>query len=145
VPDGMPQDQKAYNEQVIEEFRANDGVLGPPFSGEGLLLLTTTGGKSGAQRTTPMMFVDRGDDVVMVIASNMGAPLHPDWYRNLVANPVVTVERPHRAPYEARARTATGDERTRLWEDLVGGYPFFADHQAGAEREIPLVLVEPIG
>ena len=142
--DGTPQDHNAYNRTVIEEFRANDGVMGPPFSGEGLLLLTTTGARSGEPRTTPMMFVDRGD-AVMVIASNMGAARHPDWYRNLVANPTVTVERPHRQPYEARARTATGDERARLWAELVAGHPFFADHQAGTEREIPLVLLEPVG
>jgi len=142
MSDGMPQDQKAYNAKVIEEFRANDGVMGPPFSGEGLLLLTTTGARSGEERTCPMMFVDQGE-TVMVIASNMGAPSHPAWYRNLVAHPEVTVERPHRPAYAATARTAAGDERARLWAGLLEGFPFFADHQAGTEREIPLVVLDP--
>lgn len=140
MPD-ISDDQRETNRRVIEEFRANGGVLGPPFSGGNLLLLTTTGARTGRRHTTPMMFVPQGDRL-MVIASNIGAPTHPDWYRNLVANPTVTVELGTET-FEARATTATGEERARLWASLLEGFPFFADHQAETDREIPLVLLEP--
>lgn len=140
MPD-ISDDQRETNRRVIEEFRANGGVLGPPFSGGNLLLLTTTGARTGRRHTTPMMFVPQGDRL-MVIASNIGAPTHPDWYRNLVANPTVTVELGTET-FEARATTATGEERARLWASLLEGFPFFADHQAKTDREIPLVLLEP--
>jgi deazaflavin-dependent oxidoreductase (nitroreductase family) len=144
VPD-VPADVRETNRRVIAEFRANGGVMGPPFSGGNLLLLTTTGARSGRRYTTPMMFVRpsaRPDDGrLMVIASNLGAPSHPDWYRNLVANPRVTVELGTET-FEATATTATGDERARLWAALLESHPFFADHQAKTSREIPLVLLE---
>lgn len=139
-------DQRETNRRVIEEFRANGGVLGPPFSGGNMLLLTTTGARTGRRHTTPMMFVPLGDGPgarLMVIASNVGAPAHPDWYRNLVAWPTVTVEVGDET-FTARATTATGEERARLWAALVAGFPFFADHQAKTEREIPLVLLERV-
>jgi deazaflavin-dependent oxidoreductase (nitroreductase family) len=82
----LPADMRAHNQKVIEEFRANGGAGDRP-----LLLLTTTGVRSGARRTTPMMYVPDGDRL-LVIASNAGAPKHPDWYRNLAADPRVTVE-----------------------------------------------------
>jgi deazaflavin-dependent oxidoreductase (nitroreductase family) len=140
VPD-VPSDVRETNRRVIEEFRANGGVMGPPFSGGSLLLLTTTGARSGRSYTTPMMFVPQEDGRLMVIASNLGAPSHPDWYRNLVAHPRVTVELGTET-FDARATTATGDERARLWAALLEGHPFFADHQAKTSREIPLVLLE---
>lgn len=132
-------DQRAYNRQVIEEFRANGGVLGPPFSGGSVLLLTTTGRRTGRPYTAPMMFKPAGDRL-MVIASNIGAPRHPDWYENLVANPTVTVE-VGTERYTAKATTATGEERAALWADLLATHPFFADHQAKTDRQIPLVLL----
>jgi deazaflavin-dependent oxidoreductase (nitroreductase family) len=136
-----PPDVRETNKRVIQEFRANGGVLGPPFSGGSLLLLTTIGARSGRPYTTPMMFVRQDDGRLMVIASNIGAPSHPDWYRNLVANPRVTVE-VGTETFEATATTATGDERAPLWAALVESHPFFADHQAKTSREIPLVLLE---
>jgi len=135
-----PDERIAHNRTVIEEFRANDGVMGPPFSGTGMLLLSTTGARTGRPRTWPMMFVPR-DDGVMVSASNMGAAEHPAWYRNLVANPQVTVELPGET-FTAVARTAVGEERARLWAALLESHPFFADHQADIDREIPLVVLE---
>jgi deazaflavin-dependent oxidoreductase (nitroreductase family) len=119
-------------------------VLGPPFSGGDLLLLTTTGARSGRRYTTPMMFVRQDGGRLgrlMVIASNIGAPTHPDWYRNLAAHPRVTVE-VGTETFDATATTATGDERARLWAALVESHPFFVDHQAKTSREIPLVLLE---
>ena len=100
----MPDDMRAYNRQVIEEFRANDGILGPPFAGDSTLLLTTKGARTGRSHTVPIMFKEDGDRL-LVIASASGAPRHPDWYRNLVAYPEVVVER-GADRFDAVARTA---------------------------------------
>ena len=139
----MPDDMRAYNRKVIEEFRANDGILGPPFTGDSTLLLTTTGARTGRSHTVPIMFKEDGDRL-LVIASASGAPRHPDWYRNLVAHPDVVVER-GADRFDAVARTADGDERERLWRELLETHPFFADHQAQVTRQIPLVLLERPG
>ena len=138
----MPADMRAYNRQVIEEFRANAGVLGGQFAGGNMLLLTTTGRTTGEPHTAPMMFKEPGDRRLLVIASNNGATAHSSWYRNLVAHPDVIVERgPER--FEATARTAEGAEREALWADLVASHPFFVEHQQQAgTRQIPLVVLE---
>jgi deazaflavin-dependent oxidoreductase (nitroreductase family) len=133
-------DQNTYNHQLIEEFRANRGKSGGPMEGRPLLLLTTTGAKSGQLRTTPMMYIPDGDRL-LVIASNAGAPVHPDWYRNLVAYPEVTVEVGNEI-FEAIAIVTEGPERQRLWTRIVGLYPFFADHQAKVTRQIPVIVLE---
>ena len=130
----LPADMKAYNRKVIEEYRANKGAGGRP-----LLLLTTTGARTGEPRTTPMMYVRDGDRL-LVIASNAGAPKHPDWYRNVVANPEVTVE-VDTEKFEATAEGPSGAERDRLFAGIVEKYPFFADHQAGVTRTIPVVVL----
>ena len=140
---GMPEDMRAYNRQVIEEFRSNAGILGPPFSGDSTLLLTTRGVRTGRSHTVPIMFKEDGD-LLLVIASNSGAARHPDWYFNLIEHPRVVVER-GADRFEAEARTAEGEERERLWADLVDTHPFFADHQAQVTRQIPLVLLEAVG
>jgi deazaflavin-dependent oxidoreductase (nitroreductase family) len=130
----LPADMKAHNRKVIEEYRANQGAGGRP-----LLLLTTTGARTGEPRTTPMMYVPDGDRL-LVIASNAGAPKHPDWYHNVVANPDVTVE-VDAERYEATAEVPSGAERDRLFDGIVAKYPFFADHQAGVTRTIPVVVL----
>ena len=133
-------DQNNYNRQLIEEFRANRGKSGGPMEGRPLLLLTTTGAKSGQLRTTPMMYIPDGDRL-LVIASNAGAPVHPDWYRNLVAYPEVTVEVGNEI-FEAITIVTEGPERQRLWTRVVELYPFFADHQAKVTRQIPVIVLE---
>ncbi len=133
-------DQNTYNRQLIEEFRANRGKSGGPMEGRPLLLLTTTGAKSGQLRTTPMMYIPDGDRL-LVIASNAGAPVHPDWYRNLVAYPEVTVEVGNEI-FEAITIVTEGPERQRLWTRVVELYPFFADHQAKVTRQIPVIVLE---
>jgi deazaflavin-dependent oxidoreductase (nitroreductase family) len=106
---------------------------------ERILLLTTTGRRSGAPRTTPMMF-HRDGDRLLVIASSAGAPADPDWYRNLVAHPTVKVELDTET-YEATATPAKGEEYDRLWTMLKEKYPFFVDHEAKAGRRIPVVIL----
>ena len=129
-------DQNDYNRQLIEEFRADRSK----FGGRPLLLLTTTGAKSGQRRTTPMMYVRNGDHL-MVIASNVGAPTHPAWYHNLMAHPDVTVEVGNET-FEATAIVTTGEERHRLWTRIVELHPFFSEHQAKTTRQIPVIILE---
>lgn len=133
-------DQQAYNQQVIAGFRASGRGTTGEFAGRPLLLLTTTGRRTGQARTTPMMYVPDGDRV-LVLASNAGAPEDPDWYRNLVADPSVTVEVAGEQ-YPATASTVQGEERERLWTGITADYPFFVEHQAGITRQIPVVALE---
>ena len=133
-------DQNAINRKMIDDFRASRSATGRPMDGRPLLLLTTTGARSGQHRTTPMMFIRDGDQL-LVIASNAGAPRHPDWYHNLVAHPRVTIE-VGAETYDATARVLEGSERQRLWESITRQYPFFADHQAKVSRQIPVVVLE---
>ncbi|HET9999935.1 MAG TPA: nitroreductase family deazaflavin-dependent oxidoreductase [Ktedonobacteraceae bacterium] len=136
----MEHNQHGYNQRLIEEFRADRSNNGEAFKGRPLLLLTTTGARSGQRRTTPMMYVFDGDRL-LVIASNAGAPKHPAWYRNLVAHPQVTVE-VGKETYEATAIVTEGAERQQLWTRIVEQYPFFADHQAKITRQIPVIALE---
>ena len=132
-------DQNTYNRQLIEEFRADRDRGGGAMKGRPLLLLTTTGAKSGQLRTKPMMYIPDGDRL-LVIASNAGAPTHPDWYRNVVAHPEVTVE-VGSDTFKAIAIVTEGLERQRLWSRVVELYPFFADHQAKTSRQIPVIVL----
>ncbi|OLT20382.1 hypothetical protein BJF78_09780 [Pseudonocardia sp. CNS-139] len=125
------------NRRVIAQFRTGGAVDG--MRREGIVLLTTTGRRSGRPYTAPMMF-HRDGDRVLVIASNIGAPRHPDWYLNLVADPHVTVELPDET-YAGVAAPLTGDDRAKTWETLKSTYPFFADHETRTSREIPVVAL----
>ena len=127
---------RAYNRKLIEEFRANGRRMGE----RQLLVLTTTGARTGRRHSTPMMYVPDGDRVI-VIASNAGAPRHPDWYRNLVANPEVTVE-VDGEEYPATAVPLDGAEYADRWAGITSRYPFFTEHQANVSRRIPLVALE---
>ncbi|MBB2914620.1 deazaflavin-dependent oxidoreductase (nitroreductase family) [Streptosporangium becharense] len=136
----MPND---FNQQVIEEFRANGGRVGGPFEGGRLLLLTTTGARSGVPHTTPVGYLPDGGDRVLVIASAGGAPRHPDWFHNLVADPRVTVE-DGVFTYEARAVVLEGAERDRAFARAAEADPGWAVYQAGTTRVIPVVALEQV-
>ncbi|MEV6924323.1 nitroreductase family deazaflavin-dependent oxidoreductase [Dactylosporangium sp. NPDC051485] len=129
----VPADLKGANQKLIAEFRA----AGRELEGRPLLLLTTTGRRSGEPYTTPMMYV-RLDDRLLVIASAAGAPKHPDWYRNLEAGPAVTVEM-EGEEFPATATPTAGADRDALFARIAERYPFFTDHQAGTDRTIPVV------
>ena len=107
------------------------------------LLLTTTGRKSGEKYVFPLFYGETGKGGYFVVASKGGAPEHPGWYRNLLANPEVEIQVGTRK-LTARARTATGEERTRLWEQGLKVWPPYADYQKKTEREIPVVVLEPV-
>jgi deazaflavin-dependent oxidoreductase (nitroreductase family) len=129
-----------WNTKIIEEFRANEGRVGGPFQGAPMLLLTTTGRRTGERRTNPMMYMADGDRL-LVFASKGGAPTNPDWYRNLVSDPKVTVEVGTES-YQAHATVLQGDERDRLYAEQSRRYPGFAEYQANTSRIIPVVALE---
>jgi deazaflavin-dependent oxidoreductase (nitroreductase family) len=132
-------DRNDFNRRLIEEFRANEGKVGGPLERTPMLLLTTIGARSGQRRTTPMGYLPDGNRLV-VIASNRGAPTHPDWYHNLVAHPEVTVE-VGTETFDAIAVVAEDSERDRLWARGVELFPTFAEHQAKTTRQIPVILL----
>lgn len=131
-----------FNQQVIAEFRANGGRVGGPFEGGRLILLTTTGAKTGARHTTPVGYLPDGDRIV-VLASAAGAPHHPDWYHNLVADPVVQVE-DGVFTYDAKATVLDGAERDELWARAVESDPGWAEYQAKTSRRIPVVALSEV-
>jgi deazaflavin-dependent oxidoreductase (nitroreductase family) len=131
-----------FNRKIIDEFRSNHGKVTGVFANAPLVLLTTTGAKSGREHTTPVVYTRDGDRIV-VIASKGGAPSHPAWYHNLVANPEVTVELPDET-YKARAVVAHGDERERLYRAQAELMPNFTEYQKKTTREIPVVVLERI-
>ncbi|MCK9893864.1 nitroreductase/quinone reductase family protein [Frankia sp. AgB32] len=164
-------DLRAVNQTVIAEYRATGGALVKTLPGSRLVLLTTTGRRTGKDHTTPLGYVtDTGDredqedpatpsattgpadlahptggrpDRIIVFASNMAAPRDPDWYRNLTANPKVVVEL-GTDRFEAEAVSAVDTERARLHEALVAAMPGLRDHQDRVDREIPVVVLSPL-
>ena len=129
------------NRKIIEEFRANDGIVGGMFEGMPLLLLHHVGAKSGTERVNPLAYQRLAGDSVAVFASKGGYPTNPDWFHNLVANPMVTVE-VGTGRYPAKARVATGEERERIWSAQKKAFPQFADYEAKVTREIPVVVLD---
>jgi deazaflavin-dependent oxidoreductase (nitroreductase family) len=132
-----------FNQAIIEEFRANEGVVGGPFQGAPVLLLTSTGARSGARRTTPVMYLPDGERMV-IFASKGGAPTNPAWYHNLVANPSATVE-VGTDTVDVDAAVTSGEERRRLFDRQAELYPQFADYAEKTSREIPVVALSPKG
>src|SRR5689334_788495 len=134
------------NRDVVEQFRANNGKISSGmFKGARLLLLTTTGARSGKERINPLAFTRDGDNYV-IIASKGGSPTHPDWYRNILANPEVGVEVATQSgvdQFRAQARIAEGSERQRLYDAQARVMPNFAEYQKKTDREIPVVVLEP--
>lgn len=130
-------DIKEINRRTIDQFRAGGPIDG--MQRANLLLLTTTGVKTGRRHTAPMMFV-RDADRLLVIASNMGATRHPDWYGNLVVDPQVLVEVGDES-YRANASPLVGAEYERLWASIKTSHSFFADHEAQVSRTIPVVAL----
>jgi deazaflavin-dependent oxidoreductase (nitroreductase family) len=135
-------DYNGFNNRLIEEFRANGGKVGGMFAGAPLLLLTTTGAKSGQARVAPLVYTTDGDRLV-VIASKGGAPTNPDWYHNLIANPEATVELGNET-FPARASVMEGAERDRLFEKQAKQMPNFAEYQRSTQRRIPVVVLNRV-
>ena len=131
-----------YNKQVITEFRANEGKVGGQMENMPVILLTMTGAKSGRTITKPLVYTTDGERIV-VIASFAGAPHHPGWYHNLVANPEVTLEIGTER-FRARAEVTSGEERQRLFDAQATQMPIFHDYQKKTSRQIPVVVFNRI-
>jgi deazaflavin-dependent oxidoreductase (nitroreductase family) len=142
VPQFSRAEMETFHGKVIDEFRANRGKVGGQFADAPLLLLTTTGAKSGQPHTTPVTY---GQDYsrFVVIAAKRGEPTNPDWYHNLVANPNVTVEVGDET-FRAVAHVAQGEERQRLFDELAAQRPNFREFQSKTSRQLPVVVLEPI-
>lgn len=132
-------DPNDWNQKIIEEFRANDGKVGGYFENMNLLLLHTTGAKSGQKRINPVAYTNQ-DGKLVVIASKGGAPTNPDWYYNIVANPEVSVE-VGTEQFQARASVAEEPERTHLYDSMAEQYPGFEEYRQKADREIPVITL----
>jgi deazaflavin-dependent oxidoreductase (nitroreductase family) len=131
-----------WNQQIIAEFRDNAGVVGGMFEGAPMVLLTSTGAKSGQPRVSPLMAQLSGDDIV-IFASKGGAPTHPDWYFNLRANPEATLEY-GTDTFPVKARVAEGDEREDLWTRQKTAYPQFQGYEDATTRVIPVIVLERV-
>jgi deazaflavin-dependent oxidoreductase (nitroreductase family) len=130
-----------FNTKVIEEFRANGGNVGGPFQGAPMVLLHHNGAKTGTERVNPLMYQQVGSSLA-IFASAGGGPRDPQWYRNLVAHPDVTLE-VGTSTVKARARTAEGSERESIWETQKEQYPQFAEYEKNtAPRVIPVVVLD---
>jgi deazaflavin-dependent oxidoreductase (nitroreductase family) len=126
-----------FNTSIIEEFRSNDGKVGGMFEGAPLLILHTTGARSGTERLAPLMYLDF-EDRMFVFASKAGADSHPDWYHNVKANAAVTIE----VGTDNHGKTAVEvdtDERDRIYAEQASRFDMFAQYQAGTDRAIPVI------
>ena len=130
----------SQNAPIIEEFRNNDGHVGGPFENIPLLLLHTTGVKSGADRVSPLAYRREGEAYV-VFGSKGGAPTMPDWIYNVTANPKVSIE-VGTERFDAVARIAEGDERERIWTEQKAEFPGFAAYEKATTRIIPVVILD---
>lgn len=134
-------DYSLLNEEHTKVYRETDGESGYIWNGAPILLLTTTGRRSGQQRTTPLIFGQDGDDY-LIVASMGGMPRHPWWYENLVANPEAEIQvKADTIP--VTARTASPDEKARLWPIMREIWPSYDAYQSRTEREIPVVVLTP--
>jgi deazaflavin-dependent oxidoreductase (nitroreductase family) len=134
-------DTTLLNEEHTRRYRETDGEVGYIWNGVPILLLTTTGRRSGLPRTTPLIFARDGDDY-LVVASLGGAPHHPNWYHNLLANPQAEIQvKAERIP--VTARTASDEEKPRLWRIVTDQWPNYDVYQTRTERPIPVVVLSP--
>jgi len=131
-----------FNRKIMEEFRANGGKVGGPFAGAPMLLITTTGAKTGRSFTTPLVYSKDGGRFV-IIASKAGAPTNPAWYHNLLAHPTVTIEMGTER-FQAKATPAKGDERERLFNQQAKAMPQFDEYRKKTTRQIPVIILEKV-
>lgn len=138
-----PQDMRRFNDALIAEFRANCGRLGGAFEGRQMLLLTTTGRHSGVPRTSPLAYSGE-DGRYVVTASNRGSDRHPEWYRNLLADPAALVEAGGRTLVVRATEIVDPAERDRLWVAHKALVPSFGDYESATARTIPVLVLEPL-
>lgn len=130
-----------WNQQIIDEFRANDGTVQTMGFGRALVLLHHTGARTGTERVSPVAAIRDGDDTWLVAASKGGAPDNPDWFHNLRAHPDVTIETPEAGTVEVRARVLEGDERDAAWARFTAMSEGFRSYEQKTSRVIPVVAL----
>jgi deazaflavin-dependent oxidoreductase (nitroreductase family) len=135
-------DYNEWNAKIIAEFRANAGKVGGQFANATMVLVTTTGARSGKLRINPLVYLPDGKRIV-IFASKAGAPTNPDWFYNLRANPLVTVE-VGAETYQARAVIIEGEERDRLYAAQVKRFSAFGEYEAKTTRKIPVIALERV-
>jgi deazaflavin-dependent oxidoreductase (nitroreductase family) len=138
----MTEQWKNWNQQIIDEFRANGGKVGGQFAGANLLILRTIGAKSGQRRESPVAYFREDDGSMVVVASKAGLPTNPDWYHNLKANPTFDVEVGTQT-LPVTAEEITGSEYAAKWAEIVAVAPGFGEYQTKTTRVIPLVRLTP--
>jgi deazaflavin-dependent oxidoreductase (nitroreductase family) len=129
-----------FGQEHVRRYQETDGAEGHEWQGVPTLILTTTGRHSGEGRSTPLIYGEHGNDY-LVVASQGGAPEHPNWYRNILENPEVRVQ-VKADRFAARARPAAPEERPELWQQMASIWPAYEDYQSQTDREIPVVLLE---
>ena len=134
---GAPGD---YNTKIIEEFRANEGRVGGPWAGTPMILIHHVGARSGIERVSPLGCFPQADGRYAIVASNGGAPAHPDWYYNLNANPRMTIEVGTQT-FTVLAEELDDTARAELWPDLVAEHPSLGEFQARTTRQIPVFIL----
>jgi deazaflavin-dependent oxidoreductase (nitroreductase family) len=137
-----PPAQQRYNELLIEQFRTNAGTLTGQFAELPVLLLKTIGAKTGAPRTTPLVYFQDGDRY-LIVASKAGAHSNPAWYHNLRATPTASVELPTES-FDVQVRITQGAERDRLFEKVAEHFPIYGDYQHKTGRRIPVIVLERV-
>lgn len=136
-------DTDDWNQQIIEEFRENDGKVGGPFEGSPMVLIHHVGAKTGTERVNPLMCRVEGDRI-FIFASKAGAPDNPDWYHNLKANPETTVEYGAERDVPVRVTELEGAERDRVWEAQKSEWPQFAEYEESTDRTIPVLALDRV-
>lgn len=131
-----------YTRALVNEYRENGGKVSGTFADVPLLLLITIGAKSGKPRISPLIYTTHGDHLA-IIASKGGAPTHPDWYHNLIATPVATVELGTKT-FQVRAKVANPADRDRLYAKMVEQWPDFAEYEKRTTRKIPVIVLERV-
>lgn len=140
----MPHDDAGFNAMTIKDFRAHEGrITEGRLAGSSVLLMTSTGARSGTAGTAPLGYTRDGDRYV-IVGSNSGKDRHPAWLANVRANPVVTVE-VGTETFEARATVTEGPERRRLLDQHIAAIPIFARYEQMTSRQLPVVVLERIG
>ena len=135
-------DANDFNEQIIEEFRGNAGVVGGPFEGASLLILHSKGAKSGTERLNPLLCFNVDGGGVAIIASAAGGPKHPAWFHNLIANPDVTMEIGAETDVKVKARNTDGAERDKIYADAKANFAGFAEYEKSTDRTFPVFVLD---
>ena len=138
-------DVQKWNDQIIDEFRQNDGIVATANFGDGLVLLHHTGARSDARRVNPLRALRLDENTWVVVASKQGADTNPDWYFNLLANPLTFIETPHHGKVTVSAGVLAGEALAQAWESFSTAYPVIQQYQDATTRVLPVIALRRRG